>query len=266
MVRALGIGIGMPFGGSPLSAGVSYDADALAYFAAMSVEPDATRKGLLNDLIVGLKADSVWTKITWLSVLAAHDAQAARINIKNPAQVATVSGSPVFNTNQGYAGDNTSAYLDSGVAGSTLTSTDLSQFAYVRTKGTILRPIMGYQGSRFSMAHGSTGLASGFCQTATASAATTASDNEQFVCASRTGTTQTMQVNTTVEDTDTVANSLGTTTNTIRFLGNDSNFSNAQLAAAGWGLHLNNTDATALAVRLNTYLIAIGALTVPLFF
>jgi hypothetical protein len=114
--------------------GVSYDADAEAYFAAMSVEPDATRKGLLNDLIVGLKADSVWTKITWLSVLAAHDAQAARVNIKTPAQVATAINSPTFTTDLGYAGDGATSYLDTGLAGTifgTGANIDLSLFAMV---------------------------------------------------------------------------------------------------------------------------------------
>ena len=59
--------------------GTASDSDAQAYFAAMTVQPSAARKGLLRDLIAGLKADGAWAKLRGFWLLAAHDAQAARL-------------------------------------------------------------------------------------------------------------------------------------------------------------------------------------------
>jgi len=91
----------------------AYDADAAAYFAAMTVQPDATRKGLINDLIVGAKADGVWSPLDWL-LLAGHDAQAALVNARQPAKIATVSGALTWTTDRGYQGDGSTGFIDIG--------------------------------------------------------------------------------------------------------------------------------------------------------
>lgn len=83
----------------PAATGVTptYDTDAAAYFAAMTVQPDATRKGLLNTLIVALKACGAWATYDFFYVGASHDAQAMRINAKNPATYTLQAvNSPVF--------------------------------------------------------------------------------------------------------------------------------------------------------------------------
>lgn len=84
------------------------------YIAAMSVAPDATREGHIDTLIAGLIDDGVWAKLDWLSLYAAHDAQAARLNAVNPAQSFSVTGSPSFSTDLGYQGVSTTGYLTSG--------------------------------------------------------------------------------------------------------------------------------------------------------
>ena len=94
--------------------GVSYEAEALTYFAAMSVAPDDTRKGHLNTLIASLKTAGVWAKLDGLYIMAAHDAQAARVNAVNPASVATANGTITFTTDRGYAGNGTTGYLNTG--------------------------------------------------------------------------------------------------------------------------------------------------------
>lgn len=102
----------------PLRTGVrrgdAYAAESLTYFAAMSVQPDSTRKGQLNTLIAALKTAGVWTKLDALYIMAAHDAQAARVNAIDPASVATVSGAQVFTADRGYAGDGTASYINTG--------------------------------------------------------------------------------------------------------------------------------------------------------
>jgi hypothetical protein len=89
----------------------SYDPAALTYFAAMTVQPDAPRKALINTLIVGLKADGVWTKLDWLVLLASHDTQASLLNAKAPAKILSAVSSPTFTTDRGWTGDGVGAYL-----------------------------------------------------------------------------------------------------------------------------------------------------------
>ena len=90
----------------------SYDADSLAYFSAMSVQPDSTRKGLIDALIRGLKADGVWAKLDCLWLIAAHDAQAGRVNAKAPSTYAlTAVNGPTFVTDRGYSCDGTNDHL-----------------------------------------------------------------------------------------------------------------------------------------------------------
>lgn len=94
--------------------GTVYDTDAQNYFAAMTVQPDATRKGLINDLFVGLKTDGVWAKPDWLILLASHDAQAARINARTPSKIAAAVNSPTFTVDRGFTGDGATSYIDFG--------------------------------------------------------------------------------------------------------------------------------------------------------
>lgn len=91
-----------------------------ALVAAMSVAPDSTRQTLINTTIEKLKlyktsfGDSLWSRLDFLVMCWAHDAQAARINWKDPAQIGTVVGSPTFTVDRGYAGVLNSAYIDMG--------------------------------------------------------------------------------------------------------------------------------------------------------
>src|SRR5262245_5597796 len=60
-------------------------AETTALLAAMTVQPNAARQTLINDLIYGLKNAGLWIKIDFFYVLAAHDSQAARIGWKTAA-------------------------------------------------------------------------------------------------------------------------------------------------------------------------------------
>lgn len=83
--------------------GAGYDADASALFARMTSAPDETRKGHIDTLILALKAAGVWSKMDVLYILAAHDAQAARLDWKGTYD-ATANGTPTFTTDRGYTG------------------------------------------------------------------------------------------------------------------------------------------------------------------
>lgn len=243
------------------AAGPTYSAEATAYFAAITAPLGDPLKELVDDLVASLKADSVWPLIDWLGLGPMHDEQAARVNLKNPAQVASIGGSPVFAAKQGYAGDNTAAYLDSGVLGSALTDTDTSLFVWVRTNGSVLKSVAGYRNGRHVLQQGSTSKSNSRLITNTiTSTSLTNSGSGQFLCASRSGTTSTHQVNATIEDTDTVVTDASLNNQNIRFLADSASFSNAQLSAWGFGKALNNTLANALNTHFQTFKTAAEAL------
>lgn len=95
--------------------GATYEPEASAYFARMAVQPDATRKGHLNTLVSSLKSSGVYAKLAGLYVMAAHDAQAARLNLIGNVRNLIVTGDPTFTANRGYAGVS-GGYLSDGTA------------------------------------------------------------------------------------------------------------------------------------------------------
>lgn len=103
----------------------STQSETTALVAAMSVAPSGARQTLINTAIEKLKlyqtsfGVSLWSALDFLVVPAAHDAQAGRIDWKNPARVGTVVGSPTFTVDRGYAGVLNSAYIDMGFVLST---------------------------------------------------------------------------------------------------------------------------------------------------
>lgn len=102
-------------GGGPV-----YTAEARALFAAMSVQPSKERKDLYETLIADLKDGGLWDKLDLLYVLAAHDAQAARLNVKVPSTYAlTAVAAPTFTADEGYQGNGSTQYLKTGFIPST---------------------------------------------------------------------------------------------------------------------------------------------------
>jgi hypothetical protein len=97
------------------AAGGGFTPEAETLFAAMSPAPDNARKIVINNLIVSLINDGIWSKLDVLWVMAAHDAQAARLNWKTPASFAlTAVNSPTFTTDRGYAGNGSTSSLNTG--------------------------------------------------------------------------------------------------------------------------------------------------------
>lgn len=87
------------------------ETDALV--ARMAVPPSAERKKLIDDLILELKSWGIWPKLDLFYVMAAHDAQAARLNWASASFDLTPNGAPAFLADRGYSGG-TNAYLATG--------------------------------------------------------------------------------------------------------------------------------------------------------
>lgn len=230
----------------------------------MTVQPDATRKGLIGALIDGLKNDGVWAKLDWLSVLAAHDAQAARINWRNPSQVSTEVNAPTFTTDRGYIGafgpiaNLDTGVLDSAAGNSTQDSSTL--FAWVNligasggsaigtVTGTAHRIRVIAATSRNYAVHGSSG----------ALAVAAAPSTGLFSGSRINSTTVNGYYNGALDGTAAATTSTAPAAVNISILSAASGGSDNRVAAAGWGAGLNATENLALYTRLNTFLTAIG--------
>ena len=82
----------------------------------MTVQPDATRKSLINTAIVGLQAAGLWTKCDALYVVAAHTEQAAQLNWKVPGtRTLTKVNTPTFTVDRGYTGNGSNTGIHSNV-------------------------------------------------------------------------------------------------------------------------------------------------------
>lgn len=249
-----------------LKASESYDVDAAAYFAAMSVQPDATRKNLINDLIVGLKTDGVWSLISWLSLLASHDDQSARLNAKDPAKLLSVVSTPTFTTDRGYAGNGSeNRYLDSGEALDAAGIFSLNSAhvgVWVNTAGSSTsRFFAGAGGSRFAIVTNQDNTTtSGTINTSSSTQFSTASTAIGMTLMSRTGPTTTALYKNGASIATSASSSTLMPTGTGRVVGSGgSTNTNGRHAAFFWGSGLNATQQAAFYTRLNTYLTAIGA-------
>jgi len=70
----------------------SYDADAVILFAAMAVQPDATRKQLISDTITAGKAHGWWAQSDEIWFPAAHTEQAGTLGWKRVRDCTVVNG------------------------------------------------------------------------------------------------------------------------------------------------------------------------------
>lgn len=90
---------------------ISYDPDASALFARMSVEPSSGQKEIYNTAIAAMKTAGLWSLLDCFYMMGVHDAQAARLNWISTSFNLTEFNSPTFTQNQGYNGNGSTSYL-----------------------------------------------------------------------------------------------------------------------------------------------------------
>lgn len=120
-----------------------YQSESLALFARMDVQPSEERKQLIDGLIVNFKNASLWELGAFWSgmdafwMFAAHDQTAAPLNWIQDDFNCTEVNSPTFVTDEGYAGNGSTSYLNSNFNPSSdamnFTQNDASAGVYVRT-------------------------------------------------------------------------------------------------------------------------------------
>lgn len=251
-----------------VSVASAYDPDATAYFAAMTVQPDTTRKGLLNTLVAGLKTDGVWAKLDRLALTAAHDAQAARLDARNPAKVLSAINSPTFTVDRGYAGDSSTSYLDFGEAfgasgnGYSLNSATIGAWVNLQGAGNGVKPPIGC--TTTSTAHVQARNNTGNANFRVNDATTTASETNPTT---RVGHRTATRTSLTVKEVylggallvSATVNSTAMPTANGCGLRDGASYSNDRVAVLYSGAGLSAADIANLHARLSTFLTAIGA-------
>ena len=115
----IGIGIG-------LGRGIpSYDVDALAFFARVTAAGgslSATEKAAVNQLVLDLKANSLWTPMKAIYPMVGASAAACAQNLKSSSFTGTFTSGWTF-ASTGVTPNGTSAYMDTGL----IPSVDLTQ-------------------------------------------------------------------------------------------------------------------------------------------
>lgn len=110
-----------------------FEDETEALIGEFDVDPSWERIKLIDALIKGLKADGIWSKLDFLYLLAAHDAQAAKINWIDPDNtnfVLTATNSPTFTADEGFTGNGGTAKLANNVAFNTLTQYQLDSASF----------------------------------------------------------------------------------------------------------------------------------------
>lgn len=115
----------------------SCTAASQSLFVRMTTPPTPLRQVAINNLISTLIIGGVWGDLDALYVFAAADSQAALLNWKSASYTATNNGAS-FTADEGYTGNASSAYLDTGYGpGDDQFAQDDHSFGrFVRTAGT----------------------------------------------------------------------------------------------------------------------------------
>jgi hypothetical protein len=97
-----------------LDEGSGFDTDAQAYFGEVGLT-DPTYAVPINQFVLDLKLASLWTPADRIRLYANKNETAALTCIKSLAVATTING-PTFTAGQGYAGNASNSYIDSGFA------------------------------------------------------------------------------------------------------------------------------------------------------
>lgn len=262
--------------GAQISGGASgptYDADATTLFAAMSVQPDSTRKALINTTILALKTAGIWTLLDRLWVMAAHDSQAACLDWKGVGNL-TLVNAPTFVANQGFAGDGATSRINTGFIPSThganFALNDASLGVYSRTNlidGNQIDMSGADASHRVNLQSGDSSNQMRYSVNTNAnirSGVGTVTDSRGFFVGRRTasGAANALRNGSSI-DTDVTA-STGRPTTSIYLCASNSNgtpasFSTRQLACAFFAASLLTQQQTDLYTIIQAYMTGVGA-------
>lgn len=243
-------------------------AETRAVIARMTSKPSATRSALIDNLIKSLKVAGIWSLLDAFYVLAAADAQAAKLNWIASAYDLTAVASPTFTADRGYAGDGVSSYLDTNFNASTASSpkfaqNSATQFIWSRTNlanGANHSGDFGIDNARIGRNLSTSGMGMGRPQSSVTDNSLIPGSYPGLASWSRSGAAAwASYANGTSASSGTTA-SAALTNGTFRIGSWTAGaFGVNQIAIAGFGSNLTAGQHAALKTALQNYLTAIGA-------
>jgi hypothetical protein len=124
---------------------ISYDTDAEAFFTAAGIT-DVGQKNAVNDLVLSLKADSLWTKMVALYPFIGGSASTHAVNLKSPGTYDITWYGGVTHNSNGITPNGTTGYGNTGINPSTVLNTNEGSMGfYSRTtlSGVVVHHLMG---------------------------------------------------------------------------------------------------------------------------
>lgn len=132
----VGFGYGAIGATTKRSSGASFDADAQSFFTASGVT-NLTQKNAVNQLVLDLKSNSLWTKMKALYPIVGGNATAHSYNLVNTSLYQLTFSSGWTHSSTGMLPNGTSAYADTGLSPSSVLNLTSSHFAlYSQTNAT----------------------------------------------------------------------------------------------------------------------------------
>lgn len=248
-----------------------YEDETDALLAAMSVQPDATRAGHIDTLIIDLKTAGVWTKMRRLYVPVAHDEQAGRLDWKNPGTgtLATVNA-PIFTTDRGFSGNGTTSYLTSNFIPSTdggnYLQNDNHAAVWIGTEVNNSGQVdFGNANSSICSRSGTSTAATRNSSTAADNVAIPDSTSVGWLCCARNNSANYEVQKNAAAPVTVTRTSAALTANPFYLLCRNNGgtsavgFSTRRLQAAHWGAYLTEAERDATHAAFSAYMTAIGA-------
>ena len=126
--------------------GITTDADAQAFITAAAIT-DPTQQTAINNLVVGMKADGIWTKMKAIYPFVGGTASTHKWNLKDPRDL-DAAFRLVFNggwthSSTGATPNGTNGYADTKLVPSSVLSLNSSHISgYTRTNTSVLAPLL----------------------------------------------------------------------------------------------------------------------------
>ncbi len=248
-----------------------FDAATLAWVAAVgAANVTATRKDLIDNLIVGLKGDGIFSKLDRLWLFAAENTASA---LRDLVGTNLATSTAAFQIDRGYTGDGSSTFVDTTFIppGTNYLQDSASIGIWAVTVGTGpggqlhgWRSAGNVSGGHVSVHFNGTTELDGCANTAGAAQQSATATPTKFGMANRSGTNAVqLYSDGTQTGTDTPASDVLTGAVSFYVCARNSNGafnspSDEQIACASMGGSLTSAEAGNLWTRLRTYMTAVG--------
>lgn len=235
----------------------TWEVDAQAFITAAAIT-DPTQQSAINTLVIGLKADGLWTKMKAIYPFVGGTASQHKYNLKNTAQYQiTWYGGLTHNAN-GVTGSGTNGYGDTFLNNNVLAQNDNHLSVYIRTSGgNTGNDLSSWNGSTFGMSMYTNFLGGFTAANNSGGAYFTFTQGTQggLYINRRISATQFVQQRNLLKQTNNnnSTNHITTSFKLLRTGDFNGEYSNKNIAFASLGDSLNDTQADALVNRVQAF-------------